>query len=172
MRIIIEVLLFESEGVRSMNWGNILCGCIMFAMGGVALWMLIGMLRDKIGFTERFSDRTTAWLASTKRLKAIYTRNHGVLRHAVDAKYEYTVEGKKYIRPHRFFVTMTEGVPRKAVVVYQKKHPERAYLERFDGPTKEISLDRINYPPDNGPLIFLIIGTALFFAVGLQFFFR
>ncbi len=172
MRITIEFLLFEGEGVRSMRWGDILCGCLMFAMGGFALWTWIGMLRTRIGFTPRYSDRTTAWLASTKRLKAIYTRNHGVLRHAVDAKYEYTVEGKKYIRPHRFFVTMTEGVPRKAVVVYQKKHPERAYLERFDGPTKEISLDRINYPPDNGPLIFLIIGTALFFAVGLQFFFR
>ena len=58
----------------------------MFAMGGVALWMLIGMLRDKIGFTERFSDRTTAWLASTKRDQANYTRQHGIFRHAIGAK--------------------------------------------------------------------------------------
>jgi len=172
LRIIIEVLLFEGEGVRSMRWGDILCGCLMFAMGGFALWMLIGMLRDKIGFTERFSDRTTAWLASTKRVEAIYTRNHGIFRHAIDAKYEYMVEGRKYTRAHRFFDTTFSGVPRKATVVYQKKRPERAYLESFSGPTKKTPLDVINYPPDNGPLIFLIIGTALFFAVGLQFFFR
>ena len=110
-----------------MRWGDILCGCLMFAMGGFALWMLIGMLRDKIGFTERFSDRTTAWLASTKRVEAIYTRNHGIFRHAIDAKYEYMVEGRKYTRAHRFFDTTFSGVPRKATVVYQKKRPERAY---------------------------------------------
>ena len=150
---------------------NIACGCLMCVFGCAALWSWIGLLRDRINFKECNSDRTTAWLASAKRLKPIYTRNDGVLRNAVDAQYDYMVDGKKYTRSHRFFESGPNGVPRKGTVVYQKKHPERAYLESFTGQTKETRLDKINRPADGGALTFLGVGTILFFAVALQFFF-
>ena len=146
---------------------NTVMGCCIIALGCFVLWMFILQLREKIRFSEKHSGKATAWLYSTKRVEAVYTRDHGVFRHAIDAKYEYIAEGKKYIRAHRFFDATYSSVPRKATVVYQKTHPDRAYLESFSGPVKTTPLDALSKPHFDTLLVHYGIISTLLIAFGV-----
>ncbi len=146
---------------------NTVMGCCFIALGCFVLWLFLYQLREKNRFSEKHSGQATAWLYSTKRVEAIYTRDHGVFRHAIDAKYEYIVEGKKYIRAHRFFDATYSSVPRKATVVYQKKHPERAYLDSFCSPVKQTPLDGLSKPFYHTLLVYYGVAAAFLFAFGV-----
>ena len=151
---------------------NTVMGCCIIALGCFVLWMFILQLREKIRFSEKHSGKATAWLHSTKRVEAIYTSHHGVFRHAIDAKYEYLAEGKKYVCSHRFFDATYSSVPRKATVVYQKKRPERAYLESFCSPVKPTPLDSLSKPHFDSLLVPYGVTAALLIAFGVYMLFR
>ena len=75
-----------------------------------------------------------------------------------DYAYTYTVDGELYFIEDGIH-GKNESIPKTVTVIYQKKHPERAYIERMTFPTEPVFAVLAGF----FALLFLVCGVALIF---------
>ena len=76
----------------------------------------------------------------------------------VDYAYTYTVDGELYFIEDGVH-GKNESIPKTVTVIYQKKHPKRAYIERMTFPTEPVFAVLAGF----FALLFLVCGVALIF---------
>ena len=79
-----------------------------------------------------------AWLEHTKYTPKInsHDKQGRFIRCHTTARYAYSVDGKKYTLEHGFTNVTPGNLESSAKVIYQKKRPNRAYLENISLPTE------------------------------------
>ena len=111
-------------------------GFLLLLASGLLLiqgvWALAISLDDRKGKTAG----TRAWLEHTKYTPKInsHDRQGRFIRCHTEARYAYTVDGKKYTLEQGFTNLTPGNLGSSAKVVYQKKRPDRAYLENISPP--------------------------------------
>ena len=108
-----------------------------FAVGSVLLVTSIYLLVLSLGYRKSKRMKTTAWLTKAKHLKRLYTRR-GLVKDAVEARYEYFVAGKMYHLEPLILHAKPHNLPRHTTVFYQKNHPFRAFLDLSPLPLEPI----------------------------------
>ncbi|MBE6653022.1 MAG: hypothetical protein E7610_06375 [Ruminococcaceae bacterium] len=76
----------------------------------------------------------------------------------VDYAYTYTVDGELYFIEDGVH-GKNENIPKTVTVIYQKKHPKRAYIERMTFPTEPVFAVFAGF----FALLFWVCGVALIF---------
>lgn len=119
--------------MRILGWLFLLLALLLLAQ---AIWALVISLRYQKGRALR----TNAYLEKTTYTPKINCRNRSGLyvRCQTKARYVYRVEGKQY-SIERVFDNVKPGELRRTVkVIYQPRHPSRAYLEKLTFPTEPV----------------------------------
>ena len=134
-------------------------GYICLAVGMLFLAAAIRYLIVCLGFRKDRVKHTGAYLERTEHEgnHRFHSRSGEFIHDITTAHYSYTVDGKKYtiertvsnVKPHHF--------PPMLQVIYQPKHPDRAYLKDLTFPAE---------PFICGAMAFLAL---VFFANGIYF---
>ena len=113
-------------------------GALLLLASGLLLVQGIWVMVISLDYRKGKTDGARAWLEHTKYTPKInfHDRQGRFIRCHTEARYAYTVDGKKYTLEEGF-TNMTPGtLGSSAKVVYQKKRPDRAYLENITPPTE------------------------------------
>ena len=111
-------------------------GFLLLLASGLLLIQGVWALVISLDYRKGRTAGARAWLEHTKYTPKInsHDRQGRFIRCHTEARYAYTVDGKKYTL-EQGFTNMTPGnLGSSAKVVYQKKRPDRAYLENISPP--------------------------------------
>lgn len=106
-----------------------------FALGSALLTLSVWMFSMHIGFRGSRAASTTGWLKASDHRKNVYSGGKAgrFYKHWTDCVYVYRVDGREYS-----VSVGAPGVPGDfsgcARIVYQKKHPQRAYVASLSQP--------------------------------------
>ncbi len=113
-------------------------GYLLLLASGLLLVHGVRALVISLDYRKGKTAGTRAWLEHTKYTPKInsHDRQGRFIRCHTEARYAYTVDGRKYTL-EQGFTNLTPGkLGSSAKVVYQKKRPNRAYLENRNPPTE------------------------------------
>lgn len=113
-------------------------GALLLLASGLLLVQGIWAMVISLDYRKGKTDGARAWLEHTKYTSKInsHDRQGRFIRCHTEARYAYTVDGKKYTLEQGFTNMMPGNLGSSAKVVYQKKRPDRAYLENINPPTE------------------------------------
>ena len=110
---------------------------VLFLLAGVLLFIqFVWYLIISLGYRKENTARTNAYLARTEYKPKIncHDRYGNYIRCHTRAYYTYTVDSRQYTLEKGFDNTQPGNLKRKETAVYQRKHPDRAYLKRLMPP--------------------------------------
>ena len=113
-------------------------GALLLLASGLLLIQGVWALVISLDYRKGKTAGTRARLEHTKYTSEInsHDRQGRFIRCHTEAQYAYTVDGKKYTL-EQGFPNVTPGKLGSSVkVIYQKKRPNRAYLENINPPTE------------------------------------
>ncbi len=113
-------------------------GYLLLLASGLLLIQGVWALVISLDYRKGKTARGKAWMEQTKYTPKINThdRQGRFIRCHTEARYAYTVDGKKYTLEQGFTNVTPANLGSSAKVVYQKKRPDRAYLENISPPTE------------------------------------
>lgn len=113
-------------------------GALLLLASGLLLVQGIWAMVISLDYRKGKTAGTRAWLEQSKYTPTInsHDRQGRFIRCRTEARYAYTVDGKKYTLEQGFPNVTPGNLGSSAKVVYQKKRPNRAYLENINPPTE------------------------------------
>ncbi len=120
--------------------GTMIIGTGFLLAAALLLTLAVRLFIISLGYRKGKTVRVNAWLDKTDYTPKInsHDRQGRYIRCSTNATYSYIVDGTRYSVEHSVDNAKPGDLPGKMKVVYQKEHPERAYLANFPVPIEAI----------------------------------
>lgn len=118
-----------------LQWLGVASVAVGAGLGALTLYLLWVWSR----YRPPHSDRCRGYLRNGRysKYRTIGFYNKRKVNDWVDYTYTYTVYGKLYFIEDGIH-GKNENVPKTVTVIYQKKHPKRAYIEKMTFPSEPL----------------------------------